>query len=198
MTSGIGSPKEIAAWRRQERQRLIDLRLKLSQAERQGFAARIAGSLDRLIGPLAGRTLSYYWPMRGEPDLRPWFGRLHGANGIASLPVVVEKGTPLVFRAWTQGEKLTPGVWNIPVPEHGREVTPDIVVAPVVGFDDACYRLGYGGGYFDRTLAAFQRRPIVIGVGYEAMRIPTIHPLPHDIPMDAIVTEHGVQRGAAA
>lgn len=182
------------AWRKAERQRLISLRLTLSSMERRTAAACIAASLDRLIGPLAGRILSFYWPLRGEPDLRPWFSDFTGENGWASLPVVVSRNAPLVFRTWCRGEKLMPGVWNIPCPQQGRVVVPDIVIVPVVGFDDACFRLGYGGGYFDRTLAAINPRPVVIGVGYELAYLPTIHPLSHDVPMGAIVTEQRVLR----
>ena len=81
------------------------------------------------------------------------------------------------------------GVWNIPVPADGIQVVPDIVIAPVVGFDPEGYRLGYGGGYYDRTLAAWSRKPRVIGVGDSGAAIATIYPLLHDIPMDAIVTD---------
>jgi 5,10-methenyltetrahydrofolate synthetase len=106
--------------------------------------------------------------------------------------VVVEKGQPLVFRVWAPGDPLERGVWNIPVPAAGPAITPDVVIAPVVGFDPDCYRLGYGGGYFDRTLAALPSRPMVIGVGHSTARLATIHPQPHDIPMQAIVTELGI------
>jgi 5,10-methenyltetrahydrofolate synthetase len=68
-------------------------------------------------------------------------------------------------------------------------VIPDIVIAPVVGFDPLCYRLGYGGGFFDRTLESFRRKVRIIGVGYAQSAIPTIYPQSHDIPMDAIITE---------
>lgn len=74
---------------------------------------------------------------------------------------------------------------------------PDVVIAPVVGYDPACYRLGYGGGFFDRTLASLPARPRVIGVGYGAARVPTIYPQMHDIPMDLIVTEAGTVRPQA-
>ena len=108
------------------------------------------------------------------------------------MPVVVEKKAPLVFRVWKNGDKLVSGVWNIPVPADGGEVIPDIVIAPVVGYDRDCYRLGYGGGFFDRTLAALSPRPVIIGVGYAQAAITSIHPLPHDIPMTVIVTEVGM------
>ena len=81
-------------------------------------------------------------------------------GGRCALPVVVEKKAPLVFRLWKPGGRLVPGVWNIPIPADGDEVLPDVVIAPVVGFDSACYRLGYGGGFFDRTLAHFAPVPL--------------------------------------
>lgn len=115
-------------------------------------------------------------------------------GGRCALPVVVEKKASLVFRLWEPGRKLVPGVWNIPIPPDGAEVFPDVVVAPVVGFDCAGYRLGYGGGFFDRTLASFPNRPLAVGVGYDVAAISTIYPLSHDVPMEAIVTERGIFR----
>jgi len=89
---------------------------------------------------------------------------------------------------------MVQGFWKIPVPSDGPEVVPDVTLAPVVGWDGANYRLGYGGGYFDRTLAALAPRPLTIGVGLCAARVPTIFPQPHDIAMDVIVTEVVGQR----
>ena len=106
--------------------------------------------------------------------------------------MVIQRHAPLIFRRWRRGEPLEPGVWKIPVPSEGPIVTPDIVIAPVVGFDPACYRLGYGGGFFDRTLAAFARRPRFVGVGYAQQAIRTIYPQAHDVAMDMIVTEPGI------
>jgi len=112
-----------------------------------------------------------------------------------ALPAVIERGAPLAFRPWATGEKLEKGVWNIPIPQETAEiVTPNILIAPVVGFDRRCYRLGYGGGFFDRTLAVFPYAPTVIGVGYTTAEIPTIHPQWHDIPLSAVVTEKEVVR----
>jgi 5,10-methenyltetrahydrofolate synthetase len=111
----------------------------------------------------------------------------HG--GRIALPVVIEKGKPLEFRLWSPGEPLERGVWNILVPLRRNVVSPDVVIAPVVGYDAENYRLGYGGGFFDRTLAAAPKKPFVIGVGYGASRIRTIYPQPHDIKMDVIVTD---------
>ena len=138
---------------------------------------------------LANRTVSGYWPCKGEPDLRPWLASLTMRWARAALPVITERNTPLHFRLWRAGDPLERGIWNIPNPAKGAEVDPDIVVAPLVGFDRAGYRLGYGGGYFDRTLAVAPNRPRIIGVGYGQSRLETIFPQPHDIPMEVIVTE---------
>jgi hypothetical protein len=93
---------------------------------------------------------------------------------------------------------MKPGVYDIPVPDGTQVLTPDIAIVPMNGFDGQGYRLGYGGGYFDRTLAALERRVLAIGVSYEALRLPTIHPQPHDIPMDFVVTEAGAWRAGGA
>ena len=182
---------DVMRWRKPERQRLIAERLAIAAERRRDHAEAIARGLDRVVGDVAGRTISAYWPFRGEPDLRPWLRRVAGRGARCALPVVVERGRPLVFRAWRHGDPMARGVWNILVPAEGEEVVPDIVVAPLVGFDRHCYRLGYGGGFFDRTLAALQREgtPQIVGVGYAQAAIPTIHPQPHDIPMNTIVTE---------
>jgi 5,10-methenyltetrahydrofolate synthetase len=139
-----------------------------------------------------GTIVSGYWPLRGEPDLRPWLGGLHEQGLTCVLPVVVEKGAPLRFRRWYPGCAMEKGFWNIPVPADPAEYTPSVLLAPVVGFDARCYRLGYGGGYFDRTLALLQSRgqPFrTIGIGYAAAQLAALQALPHDIPLQAMVTE---------
>lgn len=180
---------DVLRWRRAERKRLIDDRLALAQAERQIRSDEIARHLDRAVGRVAGRIVGTYWPFRGEPDLRNWGIEIVERGGRIALPVVIQKGWPLEYRIWTPGDPLERGVWNILVPSRGPAIQPDIVIAPVVGFDERKYRLGYGGGFFDRTLAAMPRKPLTIGVGYAQSRIPTIYPQPHDIAMDVIVTD---------
>jgi 5-formyltetrahydrofolate cyclo-ligase len=188
------SPAQIFAWRKEVRARLIADRLSIDPANRRQYADKIALHLSRFIEPLPKRTVSFYWPFRGEPDLRPLMQTVVEGGGRCALPVVVEKKAPLVFRLWKPGERLAAGIWNIPIPADGADVLPDIVVAPVVGFDNAGYRLGYGGGYFDRTLATLPNHPLTIGVGYSAAAVSTIYPLPHDVPMEAIVTEREILR----
>lgn len=179
---------DVARWRKAERERLIQARLAIPADERTAMSTAIATQLDAIVGDVSGRTVSLYWPFRGEPDLRPWMTSVVARGGTPALPLVVEKAHPLVFRAYRPGDRLEKGVWNIPIPAEGDPVIPDIVIAPLVGVDPGNYRLGYGGGFFDRTLASLPKKPLVIGVGYEMQRIPTIHAQPHDIPMDRVVT----------
>jgi 5-formyltetrahydrofolate cyclo-ligase len=182
---------EVMRWRKAERRRLIAERVELEAATRREFSARIAAQVESILGEVRGLLVSVYWPLRGEPDLRPLLEGIIAQGGRAALPVVAQRRHPLVFRSWAPGEPLERGVWNIPVPSGGEEVLPDVVIAPVVGFDARCYRLGYGGGYYDRTLAAMSPRPRVLGVGYRQAAIATIYPQWHDVPMDVVVTEDG-------
>ncbi|OJY63911.1 MAG: 5-formyltetrahydrofolate cyclo-ligase [Rhizobium sp. 60-20] len=181
----------IFAWRKTQRQRLIDDRKTLPLAQREEHTCSIVAALDQLVFDVDGKQISLFWPFQGEPDLRGWMATLAARGADCLLPVVIAKAKPLIFRSWKMGERLERGVWNIPVPAKGKEALPEIVLAPLVGFDRGCYRLGYGGGFFDRTLAALESKPLIIGVGFESQRIETIRPLAHDIPMDVIVTEIG-------
>jgi len=180
---------DVTRWRRAQRERLISERLTWSADLRAAKSETIVRRLDQAVGKVANRIISVYWPLKGEPDLRNWLIQLVERGAHIALPVVVEKRAPLEFRLWSPGEPLERGIWNILVPAHHTVVSPDIVIAPVVGFDAAGYRLGYGGGYFDRTLAAAVKKPFSIGIGYGSSRLPTIYPQPHDIAMDLIVTD---------
>jgi 5-formyltetrahydrofolate cyclo-ligase len=184
------TPAETIAWRKEERARLISARVVVPDQTRDAWTARIIASLEPIVMAVQG-PVSFYWPFRGEPNLRPLMRRMVAAGKAVALPVVVQKRHPLEFRPWTPGCEMELGVWNIPIPDTKERVTPRLLLAPVVGFDPQRYRLGYGGGYFDRTLAALRTSRTVIGVGYDCQAIGTIHPLAHDIAMDRIVTESG-------
>lgn len=184
---------EVKAWRRAERERLIALRMALSPAERRAKGETIAAALQEIVAERPG-ILGVYWPFRAEFDPRPLIESIVAGGREVALPVVVDRKGPLEYRAWAPGEALVAGVWDIPVPEKQEIVLPAMVLAPVVGFDRAGYRLGYGGGYFDRTLASMDPRPLAIGVGFAMQAIETIHPQSFDIPMDMVVTEAEVRR----
>lgn len=193
--------RDVTRWRTAERQRLLAERAAMPVETRQAAAHIIAGHLDHLLlsrfGSLNGLTISAWWPIKAELNLRSWLSGLAARGAQAALPIVATKGAPLIFRPWTPETKMERGFWNIPVPAEGPEVRPDITLAPVVGWDAAAYRLGYGGGYFDRTLAALSPRPFAIGIGLDAARVQTIFPQPHDIPMQFIVTETEIHAAQA-
>jgi 5,10-methenyltetrahydrofolate synthetase len=179
--------RDVARWRKVERERLLAMRQALAADYRAAQSLAISRDLDGLL-PGGSPIVSLYWPIRGEPDLRPWMHALSARGVRVALPVVVAHGRPLEFREWRPDARLARGVWKIPYPADGAVVTPDVAIAPLVGFDRACYRLGYGGGFFDRTLASLEPRALAIGVGYPQGELPTIFPQPHDVPMDWIVT----------
>lgn len=190
--------RDVLRWRKSTREMVLTRRLALDSRLRRNGTEQIARRLDAVLGSVEGLCIGLYSPFRGEPDLRSWLEGALARGATAALPVVETPRAPMAFRSWRPGDALVPGVWNIPVPAKGVAVQPDIVVAPLVGFDAGCYRLGYGGGYYDRTLAVMPQRPRAIGVGFALGELGSIYPLPHDVPMDIIVTEEGVRRRSAA
>ncbi|MEZ5936246.1 MAG: 5-formyltetrahydrofolate cyclo-ligase [Alphaproteobacteria bacterium] len=185
--------EDIRRWRKERRAALIARRQAISQSERQRLNSLILKLVEqRFFETLKSALVGFYWPIKGEIGPHALIRRLieHGAR--AALPVVVDKDRPLEFWAWHPGEPLDRGVWNIPIPAERRVVQPTALLAPLVGFDGAGYRLGYGGGFYDRTLEAVAQKPLTIGLGYEIGRLPTIYPQAHDIQMDAVVTEQGI------
>ena len=162
------------------------------------YSARIEATLETLLATLPAvspaPTLGFCWPVRNEFDARPLAGRLLARGGGACLPVVVTEAAPLRFRAWTPGTALAPDRYGIPTPVAGDFIVPDVLLIPLVAFDARNFRIGYGGGFFDRTLAALTPRPLTIGVGFEIARVADTLPGPHDIALDVVVTEAGIQR----
>ena len=186
---------ELMAWRKKLRGELLARRQALP-AERL-HAWRLAMDRHLLYGfpGLAKGVVAFCWPIRNEYDARHLLRRLREQGATAALPVVVAPKSPLIFREWHPGVEMALGKLDIPYPKAGAELVPDTVLLPMNGFDSEGYRLGYGGGFFDRTLETLHaRQPLVIGVSYELAAIDTIHPQPWDIPMDYVVTERGVYR----
>ncbi len=205
-------------WRKSERRRLIAEREAVPSSQRAAWAQRIDAHLQRGFPQLTQACVAFCWPYRGEYDARNLVRQLHQAGARIALPVVVASGSPLLFRQWTPDTPLLSGPLDIPYPgAQSPQLQPSHVLLPVVGIDAAGYRLGYGGGYFDRTLAALaatgiatglatdpatpapgKSAPLVIATGYELCRIPSIDPQLHDIPMDWLVTERGLYRREAS
>jgi 5,10-methenyltetrahydrofolate synthetase len=154
--------------------------------------AAISAHIESGFALLAGMTVGFCWPFQGEFDARFAIRDFRARGAVAALPVVIAKATPLQFRTWWPGAPMTAGVYGIPIPDGTTLVVPDAAIVPMNGFDAQGYRLGYGGGYFDRTLAATMPPSLAIGVSFELARLATIYPQPHDIAMDFVVTEAGI------
>ena len=179
--------RDVMRWRRAERERLYRLRKALPANARAAAETRLQRRLDELVAARGTRVVGGYWPIRGEPDLRGWLRAADARGLVVALPVVVALDQPLRYSRWRAGAKLRRGRWGIAEPAVDDWCEPGLVLAPVVGIDARDYRLGNGGGYFDRTLAAADPRPIAVGVGFDCARIETIYPLPHDVPMDEVL-----------
>lgn len=184
----------VRRWRKATRADLLTKRQAIPRAEKLFLRPIVGGLVSAQFPELRHACIGFYWPFKGEIDLRHLVRDFMAQSAEAALPVVVEKGQALEFWAWRPRMKLGRGIWNIPIPAERHLVRPTALLVPLLGFDAAGYRLGYGGGYYDRTLAALDPRPLTIGVGYACGRLDTIFPQPHDIPLDAIVTEAGVVR----
>ena len=187
-------PITLKTWRRTERERLIAARVATAPETLDSWRRRIDAFLERSFPGLARCRLAFCWPIKGEYDARHLARTLRSRGALTALPVVVAPRTALIFREWHPGIALAKGPLDIPYPENSQQLTPDAVLLPMNGWDPKGYRLGYGGGFFDRTLAAMQKRPLTIGVTYEFAKLDTIHPQSWDIPMDYVVTERGVYR----
>lgn len=183
--------------RRALRQRLIAAREALGEAERSRLTTALSEHLGGLLMRLAPHTLAFCWPWRSEPDLVDFLVQWQAqtAGRTLALPIVPEVPGPLAFHVWTASTLLLPDRFGIPAPQGSSQVIPDLVLVPLNGFDEQGYRLGYGGGYFDRTLAA---TPLpTVGVGFEIARVPDLQPEPHDRPLDWVVTEAGATASRA-
>jgi 5-formyltetrahydrofolate cyclo-ligase len=176
----------LKAWRKTQRERLITARERVTPETLEEWRHRIDRSLELSFPGLAGAKVAFCWPIKGEYDARHLAKTLRDRGSLTALPVVVAPKTPLIFREWHPGVELATGALDIPYPANSAEVVPDVVLLPMNGWDQQGYRLGYGAGFFDRTLAAMQKRPVVVG--------DTIHPQSWDIPADYVVTERGVYR----
>lgn len=145
------------------------------------------------------KTVSAFFPYLDEIDTRPLLGKLAGEGWTTALPIVIKLGEPLKFRRWLPGEPTVPGKWDIPrPPDSSPEVEPDVLLVPLLAFDRAGYRLGYGGGFYDRTLALLRARKkiVAIGVAYAAQEVDAVPHDGHDQPLDFVMTEKELIRCA--
>lgn len=157
------------------------------------LAARLAAA----IPPSAGAVISGYWPMADELDVMPALRHFAEDGHRLCLPVTPKRGLPLTFRAWAPGDAMARGVWDIPVPRDDAAVLePDYLLVPLLAFDKAGNRLGYGGGFYDRTLALLRSRKsvVAVGVAFAALEVPVVPHEDTDEALDWIVTERAAIR----
>jgi len=183
------SVDDVRSWRKAERARLLELRRAMPAAVHREASKAIMRALRSQLLPGSHELIGCYWPFRREFNCVPYMREILRSGGRVALPVVRGRGKPLEFRCWSETAKMESGVWNIPHPASGEPVFPSALVIPLVGFDDAGYRLGYGAGYYDITIGNFSETPFRVAVGFEFSRLPTIYPQPHDWRMDVIITE---------
>jgi 5,10-methenyltetrahydrofolate synthetase len=176
--------------RKLQREHLVATRARIEDREAREQALR--GHVTEWLTRAEVRAVGFYWPIRGEPDLRGVIASWLEADGrrVAALPVVA--GDVLSFHAWVRDAPMRAADFGIPVPARGRPVQPDCLLIPCVGFDARRFRLGYGGGYYDRTLAQTVPWPLCVGVAFEVTRVESIEPQPHDIALDAVITDAAI------
>lgn len=184
---------------------------------KQGYAARKAShAADKAAGramSLAARdhflaarlhtgaeVISGYCPIRTEIDVIPLMDALHAAGHQLCVPVIEAAGQPLLFREWTPDAQMVDGPFGARVPAEGGWLEPQFLIAPLVAFDADCWRLGYGGGFYDRTLERLRakQRTLAVGFAYAAQQIETVPRDPNDQRLDGVVTEQGLIRPGVA
>ena len=165
------------------------MRLKRSGCD-PAWGARLAGHLLARCPPRPGQVVSGFWPLEGEIDVRPLLLALAGRGHVVALPDTPVRGEALTFHRWRPGSRLIPGRFGTLRPECDPLV-PDVLLVPLLAFDRAGHRLGYGAGYYDRTLDALTERR-TIGCAFAAQEVETVPVEAHDRRLDAIATEEGV------
>lgn len=175
-------------------------RASLDHGERADAAVAVARHFFDGIALEASDVVAAYWRIRDELDCQPILVKLMDSNQKVVLPVVVGPEEPLELRVWEQGASLyESGFGTLAPSELAPRAEPDIVIMPLLGFDRSGTRLGYGGGYYDRTLAGMTRKPKLVGLAFAAQELDRIPREAHDVPLDAVVTEAGVRHfGASA
>ncbi|MEJ7138228.1 5-formyltetrahydrofolate cyclo-ligase [Amphibiibacter pelophylacis] len=175
------------------------------QMERQNMAQR-ARSTDDLqtvlrlwLATRREKTIGAYWAIKGEFDPLPALFRWWESDGPNArqerrigLPVINRETRHLTFHVWYPGCPMEDDAYGIPKPKDTEAFHPELLLVPCVGFGPGGYRLGYGGGFYDRTLADLQPRPVTVGVAFEQAFVPWLKPEPHDVPLDVILTNQGV------
>jgi 5-formyltetrahydrofolate cyclo-ligase len=192
--TGVTQESATAAIKAELRRAALARRDALPVADRQQAAEAIAARAFP-VAITTGAIVAGFMPMKSEINPLPLMRKLAAAGARLALPVVAGRGKPLIMRAWGFGEPLASGVWGIREPQAAApEVAPDIAIVPLLAFDRAGHRIGYGAGYYDLTIAALRARRALIAVGlaFAAQEIAAVPASPHDAPLDLVLTEREV------
>ena len=179
-------------WRKKKRIELLACREAVTNNDRTRWSIEVSSLLEHGFPILCKSTVGFYWSYRGEYDPQPTMSALQTRGAVLALPEIEGKEKPLYFRRWWKEAPMKIGAYNIPVTDNTERVTVNALIVPMLGFDTKGYRLGYGAGYYDRTISGMNPRPLLIGVAFEILRLEDIYPRPHDVAMDFIVTEAGI------
>jgi 5-formyltetrahydrofolate cyclo-ligase len=188
---------DLDAQKRAARSAALKLRAGLHLKHKSNAPLVLARTGLEFTGFPPGSAVSGFFPFKSEIDTLPLLARLHSEGWITCLPIVRGERQPLIFRQWAPGEPTVPGIWDIPMPrEDAAEVEPDVLLVPLLAFDGEGYRLGYGGGFYDRTLAALRQKKNIaaIGVGYSGQELNVVPRGVRDQRLDYIFTEAGPKK----
>lgn len=195
----IDSEAQLEEQKAELRKEALTRRMAVPQADRADAAKAAAEAFLEGVPLHAGQVVALYWPIRDEIDCKPLLTRLVDSGQPIALPVVLGEDMPLELRLWEEGQPLYPSGFGTLAPaDTAPVVTPDIVVIPLLGFDKSGTRLGYGKGYYDRTLAAMASKPLLVGYAFADQELDFIPRLAHDRPLDLLVTENGLCRFGGA
>jgi 5-formyltetrahydrofolate cyclo-ligase len=183
-------------WRKKKRLELLACREAVTNNDRIQWSMKITSSLEHGFPILWKSTVGFYWPYRGEYDPHPAMSASQRRGAVLALPEVENERKLLCFHRWWKEAPMKIGAYNIPVTDNTELVMVNAIIVPMLGFDTQGYRLGYGGGYYDRTITGINPSPLVIGVAFEILRLDNIYPRPHDVAMDFIVTEAGIYQAS--
>jgi 5-formyltetrahydrofolate cyclo-ligase len=189
--------QDVEAQKRAARGAALKLRIGLHEQHKAKAPLALAKSGLGFTRLEPGLIVSGFFPYKSEIDILPLLARLDSEGWITCLPIVKGERQPLIFRQWAPGEPTVPGIWDIRMPlETAPEVEPDVLLVPFLAFDAAGYRLGYGGGFYDRTLAHLREKKNItaVGVGYSGQELSHVPRGPMDQPLDYVLTEAGPRK----
>lgn len=167
----------------------------LDKAFMQSSAQAAANNFIENISLVGNEIIAFYYPINNELDCLPLLEKLRVKNHEICFPVTKNKNCSMIFRLWQLGEELIDGEFDIKTPnDNALILQPDIIIIPLVAYDKKGNRLGYGKGYYDRTIAQMDKKPLLVGYAYAMQQVEHIEHESHDVPLDYIVNEKQVRR----